>query len=92
MNVVLKSWLINLFTLGSISFIVFLLRDSIRQWVTVSIRHSYDRKLEEFRAENERALKQFGSALETQQDLVSTAFLEARRASNERRLNTIQTV
>jgi hypothetical protein len=64
----------------------------IRNWIERSIEHRYDKKLEELRTANEKELKQFSNALDIQRNLVSSAFLEARRASNDRRLTAIQTL
>jgi hypothetical protein len=75
-----------------LAFIALLLRHSLAQWVTASIRHHYDRQLEAIRAANEKELQQLRNALEAQTNLVSSAFLDARRASNERRLSAIQAV
>jgi hypothetical protein len=83
--------LIDVFgTLAGAGVLVHLFCHTITQWITVSIQHSYDRKLKNLKAENEKALKEFSQTLETQHNLVSAAFLEARRASNERGLDAIQ--
>jgi hypothetical protein len=82
-------------TLGSVALwgaLTYLCRHFLLQWITSSVQHSFDVKLEEVRASNDRELKHLSSALDAQQSLVASAFLEARRASNERRLIAVQTV
>jgi hypothetical protein len=73
--------------LGTIGFFC---RHVIVDWISRSIQHTYDIRLETIRAASERELHQLRSVLDSQQTLVSSAFLEARRASNDRRLNAIQ--
>ena len=71
--------------------IVFLLaRRFIEEWIGRSVQHRYDRLLEDQRASNEKELTQFRNVLDTQRDLVSSAFLEARRPVAEKRLAAIQ--
>ncbi len=87
----LLKWLLSTVSAAAVvAVVVFIFRHRITEWIGRSIQHSYDARLEELRAANERELKRVSSALDAQQGLVSAAFLEARRAANERRLSAIQ--
>jgi hypothetical protein len=89
----IAEWLAySLLSVGFLTLIAFMCRHWITERITRSIQYSYDKKFEELRAANERELKRFSTTLDTQQNLVSGAFLEARRASNDRRLNAIQSL
>jgi hypothetical protein len=89
----LQNWLVSaLSSTALLALLAFFCRNLIAQWITSSVRYSYDEKLEKLKAHNERELERLRGALDAQQNLVSSAFLEARRASNERRLSAIQTV
>ena len=71
--------------------VVFLVaRRFIEEWIGRSVQHRYDKLLEAQRASNEKELTQFRNVLDTQRDLVSSAFLEARRPVAEKRLAAIQ--
>lgn len=83
----LVSLLSNVAVLGLIAL---LCRKYIAAWIVRSVQHSYDKTLEELRVHNERELTRIRGTLDTQRELVSTAFSEARRASNDRRLEAIQ--
>jgi hypothetical protein len=74
-----------------LAVVAFLIHDSIVQSIR-SIQHRFDTKLEEVRTANERELNRFRNALDSQINLASSALLEARRASNGRRLIAIQTL
>jgi hypothetical protein len=82
-RVVLYTVLTNALILPLVTFF-------IRKWIESSIQYRYNTKLEELRTANEKELKQFSNALDSQTNLISSAFLEARRASNDRRLTAIQ--
>jgi hypothetical protein len=92
MIAVLTQWLFeHLLKLASnvvvVALVAYLCRGHLSAWLTRSVQHSYDRKLEEQRASNERELTAIRSSLDTQRELVSSVFSEARR---DRRLGAIQ--
>jgi hypothetical protein len=89
----LLHWILGvLSSAGGLTLLVFILRDFLKQWLTSSVQYSFDKKLEKLKANSDSELKRLEKSLETQQHLTSSAFLEARRASNDRRLDAIQSL
>jgi len=89
----LKNWLLTSLTSAAMmGAVVYLGRHWISQWLSRSIQFSFDQRLEVLKASHERELTLLRSALDTQQHLVSSAFLQAQSAVTERRLTAIQTL